>query len=199
MRDNGCMSGRWSRVARGVAVALAASYVAVFAHVLGGGPVPSWQGILATVVLGVPICTALSGRRLRWLQTAAGVAASQYLFHGLFSVAPSRFGDEPAVGHGAHGMVQLPLAADLPVDGMALSHAGAAVLTFGLLQLAEAVADWLSRVATRIHERVVASIRLIAVAPVSRPVRTLLSWLERPALTARTVLTAPRRGPPVAA
>ncbi|MGI9824429.1 hypothetical protein [Agromyces sp. Marseille-Q5079] len=193
------MSGRWSRVARGSAMALLATYVAVFAHMLGGGQPPAWQGVLATVLLGIPICTVLAGRRVRLLQTVAGVVISQYVFHALFSAAPPASSAPLSAGHGSHHHIPITLGADIPVDDMTFTHAIAAALTVLMLRTAETISAWVLRIGHRIHERFTRAIRITAVTPSASSVRLRPVTLDVALLTARAVLTSPRRGPPVVA
>ncbi|MEV4900228.1 hypothetical protein AB0K08_02665 [Citricoccus sp. NPDC055426] len=109
-----------SRLLRGWAAALVATLLAAGSHTLANlvdpgaspsthahhdaGPAPIlW---ILTLALAGPVCTALAGRRLSWWRLAAGVTASQLLFHWLYSAtagpaaAPALSGLDGR--HGAH-------------------------------------------------------------------------------------------------
>ncbi|WP_152030937.1 MULTISPECIES: hypothetical protein [Agromyces] len=200
------MSGRWSRVARGFAVAVASTYVAVFAHVLGGGAPPSWIGVTATVMIGVPICSALAGRRVRFLQSAAGVAATQYLFHALFSASPAPMSPAPMIDgsaghdHFAQGNVTLVVGQDVSVDGMSAAHAMSALVTLAFLRSVDAVFKMLAASAARFHERVVRRSGLVVLHPEPLLSRVpAMSWPDLLSPPSRSIVIAPRRGPPLAA
>ena len=185
------MSNRWSRVARGFAVGSAASYVAVFAHIVGGGEPPSWLGIVATLALSTAICTALAGRNLRMVQTTAGVVASQFLFHTLFSVAaPSSVASSAhSPGHTHHATVTLALGADLPVHDMTVAHGASAAATLAILYAMEAAFAWVRAIAHRLGEFFTRSIRFALPRPrVGRPL--FHSWPDVGTLTARASSTA---------
>jgi hypothetical protein len=81
-------------------VASVATAAALLSHLLGGGAMPGWLGIVVPGVLSLTVCTALAVRRLSLWRTAASVALSQVLFHTLFVLgAPAR----PAVAGVASG------------------------------------------------------------------------------------------------
>jgi hypothetical protein len=155
-------------------VASAATAVALLAHLLGGGALPGWLGILVPWALSLAVCTALAGRRLSLWRTTASVALSQALFHALFVLgAPVRSaaaGSAPAgmpTGHGAHGGNAVPAPGDavpgvlsgvLPgvEPAMWFSHAVAAAVTVAglyggeralsrLRDIAGQTADWVRR------------------------------------------------------
>lgn len=99
-------SSRLVRGARGPVAASAATAGALLSHLLGGGALPGWLGILVPLVLSLTVCTALAGRRLSLWRTTASVAASQVLFHLLF-VLGTPAGAASAggpMGHGMHGV-----------------------------------------------------------------------------------------------
>ncbi len=151
-------------------VASAATAVALLAHLLGGGVLPGWLGILVPGALSLAVCTALAGRRLSLWRTTASVALSQVLFHTLFVLgAPAgsgAAGTAPAgsrAGHGMHGVDALPASGDV-VPGvlpgaepaMWFWHGAAAAATvaglyggeralFRLRDIAGQTADWVRR------------------------------------------------------
>ena len=79
------MDSRWARVARGTVAAAFATFVAAFSHTLAGGATPAPFGLAVSLVISAMICTTLAGRTVSLLRLAASVAASQILFHSLFS------------------------------------------------------------------------------------------------------------------
>lgn len=104
-----------SRLLRGWAAAFVATVLAAGSHTVanlvdsgashaahGAGPAPIlW---ILTLALAGPVCTALAGRKLSWWRLSAGVAASQLLFHWMYSATAA-----PAAAptltdlHGGHG------------------------------------------------------------------------------------------------
>lgn len=98
------------RDARGPVVASVATAAALLSHLLGGGAMPGWLGIVVPGVLSLTVCTALAARRLSLWRTTASVALSQVLFHTLFVLgAPAGPGPSGAPGHqGASGVPHGP-------------------------------------------------------------------------------------------
>ncbi|MFQ6485020.1 hypothetical protein [Brachybacterium epidermidis] len=97
------------RLVRGAAAATVATAVALTGHVLGGGVVPSFLGVLLPWWLSVAVCTVLAGSRFSLPRMALAVTGSQALFHGLFMAGTP--GDPSAhlvappgdhLGHGVH-------------------------------------------------------------------------------------------------
>lgn len=72
------------RLVRGGTAATLATMVALCGHLVGGGAMPSWLGVLLPWWLSVAACTALAGSRFSLPRMSAAVVASQALFHGLF-------------------------------------------------------------------------------------------------------------------
>ncbi len=131
---------RGARAARGVLVALFATFVALMSHVAGGGEVPGWLGLFAPLILAFAVSTVLTGRRLSLLRLAASVFASQLLFHTMFTLG----GPEGAsVFHGHHHAMTQITDASLTVDhvhgpgGMWVAHAAAAAITIAGLYIGE--------------------------------------------------------------
>ena len=52
------------RLVRGVIAAVFATFIALFAHVVGGAEVPGWLGIVAPLILSIFLCTVLAGRHV---------------------------------------------------------------------------------------------------------------------------------------
>lgn len=86
-------------------MASAGTAAALLSHLLGGGAMPGWLGIVVPLALALTVCTALAGRRLSLWRTTASVALSQALFHTLFVLGTPRAAGAPSgtAGHGAHG------------------------------------------------------------------------------------------------
>lgn len=118
IRHNVCMPSSRSplRALRGAIAATVATAVALLGHVLGGGEVPGWLGVVLPWWLSVTVCTVLAGSRFSLPRMGAAVLTSQALFHGLFMagtpgdatstlVAPpgSHLGHGAAHGHGSLG------------------------------------------------------------------------------------------------
>ena len=109
-----------ARLLRGWAASLVATVLAAGSHTVANlhagtdliesgtshaahdaGPAPIlW---ILTLALAGPVCTALAGRRLSWWRLSAGVAASQLLFHWLYSATATAAPAATPVLTGAHG------------------------------------------------------------------------------------------------
>lgn len=97
------------RLLRGGLAATIATAVALTGHVVAGGAVPGWLGVLVPWWLSVTVCTVLAGARFTPVRMSAAVLSSQALFHGLFLVGTPgdptvRLVDPPGqhLGHGSH-------------------------------------------------------------------------------------------------
>lgn len=132
---------RWTRVTRGTLAALVSTFVAAFSHAVAGGSLPGAAGLLLCLVFSWLVCIALAGRRWPRIRLAASIAASQAMFHGVFSalggaasVTPTGItpSGTPSTGHD-HGALTLipPVAGHSHSTGdMWLAHILAAVVTF---------------------------------------------------------------------
>lgn len=137
------MSTRGARVARGLVAAGFATFIAALFHVAGGGVPPSALALTLSLTFSGLACIALAGKRSRVWRSAASVALSQFVFHGLFSLNPSgQFAG--ATGHihpGSHLMLipGQPAAETMTHDGgaMWMSHIVAAALTLVILRYGE--------------------------------------------------------------
>lgn len=134
------MATRWARVARGLAAATIAVFVAAFAHVAGGGQLPSLAGIALAFAFCALGCIALAGRRVSRWRVAVSVALSQGAFHVLFLLTT-----------GSHGSVTLP-ASGMSMPGSATSihlsaTSAAAMPDNGWMWLAHGLAALLTTVA----------------------------------------------------
>lgn len=211
------------RLLRGGTAASIATAVALGGHLVGGGAMPAWLGILVPWWLAVAVCTLLAGTRFSLVRMGVAVLASQALFHGLFSAGtpgdPGRalvdppgshlghagHGTGSVAGHGAHGGGEgVASVADHALHGshsdlrMLLLHVLAAMVTAVLLQHGESVLMRCARLA------------LTVLAVLAHPPLLLITLLvpERPdrplpaapyLLHAQRAVLAPqlRRGPPV--
>ena len=135
---------RWARVVRGLAAAFVSTSVAAFSHLVAGGSLPGTAGMALCLAFSAIVCIALTGKRMSRTRLAVSVAASQLMFHGLFSllVAPAASG-ATMTGH-VHGSVAAELAATTTVAhaghdefGMLAGHLAAAVVTFLALNYGE--------------------------------------------------------------
>src|SRR3954469_12729041 len=114
------MSSRGVRVARGLAAAGFATFVAALFHVAGGGLPPSALAVTVSLTFSGLACIALAGKHSSWWRLIASVAVSQFLFHALFVLSPSgHFAG--AAGH-LHADAHLTL---VPGPAMPMSPDGA--------------------------------------------------------------------------
>lgn len=201
------MSTRGARTLKGLAAASFSTFVALFSHVIGGGAMPGLLGVLAPLILALPLCVALAGRRLSVPRLTVSVAVSQFLFHALFSMGAT---SAPAVGsmsgHAGHGMPIVLDAAALPATQMGHSdsimwaaHLVAGILTVAALYSGEAVLARLAAFTGFLLSRIVPA---LVDGPATPP--RLGSALRTVDLTTQMPLgvfpsSAPRRGPPALA
>lgn len=154
------------------------------------------------------VCIALAGKRLSRPRLAVSVAASQLMFHGLFSLlsAPTRFGtptsDTPTSGHlhGSDLTTQLAMVQPVPhlhgETGMWVAHLVAAMATLLFLSYGER-AFWglfeLGFFVTRLARMPDSPPRGARVSLVALWVESVLPRVRRPLLSPMR-----HRGPPVA-
>lgn len=183
------MTARWTRFARGWAIAGFATFVAALSHTLGGGAAPGLLPVVISLAFAGIVCIGLAGREPSLWRTAAAVLTSQLIFHGLFSLGASGgsqrtdapAGTLPAHSHaagsallsvqsgamtapGLSGVSGLPGAhGALPMAGM--TGMSAAPLDAALMSLAHLLAAVVTIVALRHGERafgiLVAAARLV--------------------------------------
>lgn len=151
------MTSRAGMSVRGVLLGFFATLVAALSHSLAGGTIASIAGLCLALVFSTLVCVALAGRALSLWRTAASVAASQLLFHGLFGgiVGSSAIVTSPSHHHG-----QLPSLA--PTAGMHAVHESPSMWA---AHLAAALVTLLS---ARKGEQAIAGLALL-VALVVRP------------------------------
>ena len=166
---------RAPRVARGVAAASVATFVALLSHVAGGGAMPGWLGIAVPWVLSVFVSTLLTGRRLSLIRLSLSVALSQVLFHTLFVLGAADAGAATAGHH--HGVAAL---SPLSAEATAALYADAAMWGWHVFAGVVTVA------AIHRGERIVAAMRTLA--------GELVDWLRRrlPASVLSPLPDAPR-------
>lgn len=137
------MSSRGARVARGLAAAGFATYIAALFHVAGGGLPPSMLALTLSLTFSGLACIALAGRRSSWWRLVLSVGISQFLFHALFSLSPS--GGFAGAGEHMHPGTQIVLvpgpASTMPMglEGQAMwsSHIVAALVTIAAVRYGE--------------------------------------------------------------
>ena len=135
------MSSRGVRVARGLAAAGFATFVAALFHVAGGGLPPSALAVTVSLTFSGLACIALAGKHSSWWRLISSVVISQFLFHALFVLSPSGHFAGPA-GH-LHAGAQLTLvpgpAMPMSPDGAGMwgSHVVAASLTIAAIRYGE--------------------------------------------------------------
>ena len=211
------MTTRWARLARGWLAAIGATFAAAFSHVVAGGGHPPFFAVALSLAFAGLACTVLAGRRFSRTRLALSVFASQFLYHGLFSVFGQSSTASPAVSQSApghfHGVVLHPSSAPGLAGGlqwepaMLAAHAVAAIATLTLMlygeHLARAVvarAELAWDAAAAGIMRVVALLRgALPALPSPASLRTTAEWtLLRPvpAVLPGSLL---RRGPPVVA
>ena len=187
---------RATHLAKGLAAASIATFVALFGHVLGGGGVPSGVGIVASLVLSSAVCVVIAGRRLSIMRLTLSVAISQVLFHFLF-VLGSTSHHVVATHEGHHGATALATTATHAAASMGAGHVVAAVVTIAVLYFGERVARGLAELALLVASRLLRTFR-IPVAPSAAPGGPLASaWrVFVPRALDDAASLATRRGPP---
>ncbi|MFD2024566.1 hypothetical protein [Promicromonospora aerolata] len=196
------------RDVRGAVAASAATAAALLSHLLGGGAMPGWLGVVVPWVLSLTLCTPLAARRLSLWRTSASVALSQVLFHTLFVVgapAPSAVAGGHPSGHGMHGAHPLPPSgggAPFSLIGaepaMWCWHAGAAVATVAALYGGERVLSRLRELAGHLRDWVRRRLATPADAVAPFPVVRLSApdWFTGSVPARPEVSESRRRGPP---
>ncbi len=195
---------RGARAARGVLVALFATFIALMSHIAAGGQPPGWLGIVAPLSLAATVSTVLAGRQLSLWRLMVSVVLSQLLFHSLFTLGapnashlfrahehhPGRITTASALGavadhaHGGSFMwVAHAFAAAVTVAGIYIGERSTAVATVAVA----AAQAWLSRTVTV----AVAGLVLAFERPLGAIVRDVRVLRSLCVLT-----THRRRGPP---
>lgn len=148
------MTIRQLRLLRGSAASCIATLLAALSHTLGGGSPPHPLLILAVAVLLIPVSALLVGSRIRLAGLTAAVAATQFVFHGIFEVTGGITPTGLALGAHHHGAIVLDFGASGTADPsllaaspvMLVAHLAAALVTTALLWrgelLVQAIARW---------------------------------------------------------
>ncbi|MFV0460801.1 MAG: hypothetical protein ACK5MT_18755 [Actinomycetales bacterium] len=206
-------SSRRLRAARGIGAATCATALALFSHLLGGGQVPHWLGVVVPWMLSAPVCVALAGRRVGLLRLSASVGISQLLFHLLFvlgSQAPAVTGSTmTAAPHGhlhAVGATGAANAAVLAPPGgsghadpaMWCWHAVAAVLTIAAVYRGERALSRLREFTSWLCRWWLPAL-VCALVLVPDPVAPSPTWSSRSRWTPPELTVQRRRGPPICA
>jgi len=205
-------TSRQLRAVRGVIAATSATFLALMSHLLGGGQLPGWLGIVVPWVLSLPVCAMLAGRRLSLWRLSLSVVLSQVLFHVLFVLGTPAGSPLSSAQSGAHHHGPPPLPPQLPLHpvsaqtldavggdaAMWLSHLVAAGLTILFLYRGERAIQRLQVLAKRLAAWV--RRRLLAPPHVPAP---MVCLPQQPSLSeVPSVLsqlhgsTLTRRGPP---
>lgn len=190
------MQSRQRRALRAAAASSVGTVLAAVSHTVGGGSAPAPWLVGTVLLLSLPVCLILVGRRLGLPGLTAAVLAAQGLLHVLFSV----MGDAPAgtglAGTHVHSLSALPalgatVAASTTAE-MVLAHVVAALGAVLLLRRGEQALAALLRWARALLAR-----RLPVTVPVasSTPARHLVPRAHR---AARAAAPFRRRGPPLA-
>lgn len=186
------MDSRWARVARGLAAAAFATFVAAFSHVVAGGSAPGIFGIAASLVISSMLCTVLTARALSLWRLTASVALSQLLFHALFS----GLGAPVAATHHMDSMVMDAAATHSHPDAvMWLAHTAAGVVTVITFRYAEAAFWGLADTARLLLARLLAIVVPAPAAPASPTVAVERRFVPRD--LALLLSSMRHRGPPV--
>lgn len=194
------MQSRPARLARGLVAGGFAVLTAAVSHTLAGAEAPSALALLVALVFAGLLGTAVTAAQPSLARLTALVGASQVAFH-LGFVLLGASGSITGGHHGApldlDGIASAPSHAHLDTVGMWMAHAVAALVTIGMLRLAESAA-WtlLVRLAGRL---VVAVLRATGSLSAPRPAeRIALDAVDLPAQAGeRAASSQHRRGPPV--
>lgn len=181
---------RHLKALRGAVTAVFAMFVALMSHIAAGAEVPGPLGVILPLALALPICIAISGRRLSFLALSASVVVSQALFHALFifgtvSLASPR-------GHGHHsGAVSLPIEQAADTHSHSLMEASPAMLITHLIAAAVTVAT-LHRGEVAFRTLLLAGSRMLGLR------RALLVLIPAPEKPTAAGIPAPALAPRVA-
>jgi len=178
------VDSRWARVARGSAAAGFATFVAAFSHAVAGGSAPTPFAVFVTLVLSGLICILFTGGRPSTWRLTVSVAASQALFHGLFSSL-----ETPLVAEHDHSVVIGGIHSHATMWG---AHAVAAAVTIVVFRFAETASRGIAQTAQLLFARLVAY-----VVPIMLPPRVMPAAQPFVAPHFAVLLPLiPRRGPP---
>lgn len=183
---------------RGTAVAAFATFVASFAHTLGGGSAPGPIAVMVALAFSVPLAVVLTGARVRLLRTALAAVIAQAAVHLTYAMGTAApLDSSPSAGRHHDAVQLLPALPVATVDHghawMPLAHLAAAILTLAALMLADRVLEAFGRAVRMLVQRLT-----VIPAPIAAPALHVPADAARPRLVA--VLLASglgSRGPPV--
>jgi len=195
-------AARTTRAARGLLSAGVATFVALFFHVVGGGDMPNWLGVLAPLTLSAPFAILLAGRSLSSFRMLVSVGMTQAMFHLMFSWGS--YGSSGSVHQhddvlAANWLPGVSTNAVNAADAsMGVAHVMAALVTTAVLVRGErayrAIRAALVRFATWVRR---AATPALGVALAGRPCRVLLTADRTVLPRGLRVPATGWRGPPV--
>jgi len=212
---------RATQLARGAAAAAVALFLAAFSHGVAAGEAPGWPGFALAVFVALVVSVALVGRRSSPVRVVLATAASQLVFHLLFSVGagggggallrvsgdahhptvtvlPDASGVAPAPGGAVAGTAAAAAGHGHTDAAMLAGHLLAWLVTVAYLLAVEAAA-WraLRRAARAVLARVVGEASALAAVPAPAGPLVQPRARDRARLRGRQLIAQLRhRGPP---
>lgn len=192
------------RTLRGVLISGVSSLLAAASHSLAGGTI-TFEAVIATFILALPLCVAFAGRIASLWRVAAAVGLSQFFYHWTFAglgVMSEMSQDANRFPPGPHAAHMASLERFVPAVTQATSADAVMWIFHGIAAAASIV------VITRGERAVLTllrSIRHVLPRPVVRPVihtpRVVPAVRSVPVLRDQLLLGSAcgRRGPPLAA
>lgn len=195
---------RADRTVRGILISAVSSLLAAASHSLAGGSV-TVEGVIATALLGLPLCVAFAGRIASVWRVGIAVSLSQFFYHwafagiDFFTSASGSASQFPMGSHAAH-MASLErfvpaVAESASADAvMWILHGVAAVVSTALITRGEQAIIALMRVIRRALPQPVAAyiVRSTPRVPVALSIVSLRNQLL-------LFSTWAKRGPPAVA
>ena len=187
------MSNRALRSLSALLTAAVSVFVAMFAHVVGGGATPGAVTLALSLALSTLVCLALSSVAASAWRVATAVTVSQAGFHGLFAITGTAGSVTLAHQHGstvAHAMTDSASGAP-----MLAAHTVAAAITAGMILAGRRALEAMARLA----RRVVVALSTFDLLPVRHSRTTALPAHQVPTrLLLLALLGSLRhRGPPI--
>lgn len=195
---------RADRTVRGVLISAVSSVLAAASHSLAGGTV-TFEAVIATAIIGLPLCVALAGRIGSVWRVAIAVGLSQFFYHWAFAglgVVSEVTQGTPTSALSAHAAHLASLERFVPavVDSasadalMWIMHAAGALISVAVITRGERAILALRRTVMRALPR---PVRIpVPESPAASPIAREAQVL-RDQLLLRYVCA--RRGPPVVA
>lgn len=142
------MTDRALRALSALVTAAVSVFVAMFAHVVGGGAIPGAVTLALSFALGALICLALSSVAASLWRVLVAVTLSQAGFHGLFTITGTA--GSLTLAH-QHGGATAHVMAD-PASGapMLAAHSLAALATAVMVLLGRRTLETMARLARRV-------------------------------------------------